>query len=461
MASKTSLSKVLKRIKPSQADLVREQKMIEELTLKIQALEGAHVGVVLAGSLSRNTHLKGDNDIDLFLLFDKKLGRAEFEREGLRIGKVIFRGHKWEKAFSEHPYIRGTIKGFDVEIVPSYKIKDTSELQSAVDRTPFHTKYLQERLKEKQKDEVRLLKQFLKGIACYGADLKVSSFSGYLVELLVLTYGDFKGVLKAASQWKQGEVIDREKYYKTEKEPFRKFHKAPLIMVDPIDRNRNVAAALSLHQFSRFIAASRAFLKKPSEKFFFGRKVKPWTLGKVKKMLSQKELVAVEIGYPQKFIPDVMWGQLKRLAAKLHSQLESHDFRIYRHAYWMDEKKVMVVLIELENLVIQKVHKVFGPSVRLKDHSEKFLKKHSKAIAGPRIEDGRWVVETKRKYWDARTFLKDYLKKVKREAKAGLKTGLNKRGKVISEADLVKLYKKNDDFQLFFTEYLEGKETFM
>jgi len=424
-------------------------------------LEGAHLGVVLAGSLSRNTHLKGDNDIDLFLLFDKKLGRAEFEREGLRLGKAVFRGHKWEKAYSEHPYIRGTIKGFDVEIVPSYQIKETSELQSAVDRTPLHTSYLQSRLKPGQKDEARLLKQFLKGIACYGADLKVSSFSGYLVELLILAYGDFKGVLKGASQWREGQVIDLEKYYKDEKEPFKKFHKAPLVVVDPVDRNRNVAAALSLHQFSRFIAAARAFLKKPSEKFFFKRPVKPWPLNKVKKMLLQKELVAVEIGYPQKFIPDIMWGQLKRLAAKLHSQLEANDFRIYRHAYWTDEKKSMVVLVELENLVIQKVHKVFGPSVRLKEHSEKFLKKHARAVAGPRIENGKWVVETKRKYWDARAFLKDYLKKTKREAKAGLKSGLNKRCKVASEADLVKLYRKNKDFQAFFTEYLAGKETFM
>ncbi|MBW2638348.1 MAG: CCA tRNA nucleotidyltransferase [Deltaproteobacteria bacterium] len=437
MPAKFNAAKILRKIKPSKVDLAREN------------------------SLSRNTHLKGDNDIDLFLLFDKKLNRPAFEKEGLRIGKNIFRGHHWEKAYSEHPYIRGTIKGFDVEIVPSYKIQDTSELQSAVDRTPFHTRYLQAHLKERQKDEVRLLKQFLKGIECYGADLRVSSFSGYLVELLVLTYGGFKPVLKAASQWSEGEVIDLEKHYPGPKAAKKNFHKSALMVVDPIDKNRNVAAALSPHQFSRFIAASRAFLKKPSDKFFFGRKVRPWKIARVKKMLQAKELIAVEIGYPQKFIPDIMWGQLKRLGAKLESQLAFNDFRVYRHAAWTDEKKVMVVLIELENLVIQKVHKVKGPGVRLKEHSEKFLKKHARAVAGPRIENGHWVVETKRKYWDARAFLKDYLKKTKREARVGLRTALNKKGLVASEADLIKLYRKNKDFQKFFTEYLEGKETFM
>ena len=31
-------------------------------------MEGKHIDVILAGSLARNTHLKGDRDIDIFVV---------------------------------------------------------------------------------------------------------------------------------------------------------------------------------------------------------------------------------------------------------------------------------------------------------------------------------------------------------------------------------------------------------
>jgi tRNA nucleotidyltransferase (CCA-adding enzyme) len=456
---KLNLKKVLTKIKPSARDLAQEKAMVKKLLNKIKQIEGKHVDVVLAGSLSRNTHLKGDRDLDIFLLFEKKLNRQEFEKEGLRIGKAVFRGHFWEKAFSEHPYIRGNIEGFDIEIVPSYKISNTRELLSAVDRTPFHTRFLEQNLKVAQKDEVRLLKQFLKGIKCYGADLKASSFSGYLVELLILHYGSFSAALKAVADWQRGQVIDLKKYY-SENDAKKKF-KEPLIVVDPTDKNRNVAAALSYNQMARFISAARAFMEKPSEKYFFRRKTKPWTVKKVRSMLKKKELIGVQLAYPKSSIPDIMWGQLIRLERKLASQLGRQEFSIFRSANWTDEKNVLVVLIELENVVIQKIHKVIGPEVILKPHSDNFLKAHKKKAAGPRIEEGRLVVEAERKYWNAKEFLKVYLKKVKKEAKAGLRASMNKGYKVIGEKEMIELYKKNKDFQQFFTFYLKGKEEFL
>ncbi len=37
----------------------------------------------------------------------------------------------------------------------------------------------------------------------------------------------------------------------------------PLIVVDPVDPHRNVAAALSLQTLSEFVVASRNYLEKP------------------------------------------------------------------------------------------------------------------------------------------------------------------------------------------------------
>ena len=58
--------------------------------------------------------------------------------------------------------------------------------------------------------DVLLLKQFLKGVGVYGSELKVGGLSGYLSELLVIRYGSFPKVLRAAKSWRPGEFIDLE-----------------------------------------------------------------------------------------------------------------------------------------------------------------------------------------------------------------------------------------------------------
>lgn len=455
--------KILSKISPSPKDIKEENLLVEDLIHKIKSVEGKHVGCLLAGSMSRGTHLKNNRDVDLFIMFDKKISRKEFEKEGLRIGKEVFKGHKWEIAYSEHPYIRGNIKGFDVEIVPSYKIKDTTELQSAVDRTPFHTEYLLKNMKQKQKDEVRLLRQFLKTIKAYGSDLRTSSFSGYLVELMILNYGNFEKTIKEVSEWQLNQIIDLENFYSIEEyNDLKKKFESPLIVIDPIDKSRNVAAALSLNQFSRFMAAARQYLKKPSDKFFFGKKTKPFNPSKIKDYFDKKDIIAVELGLPKGIIDDILWGQLRKLRKQLASHLSEMDFKVLRGSEWISqESNTMYIILEFENEVIQKIHKRIGPMVVLEQHSMKFLESHKKISSGPRIEDGRWVIEVERKYSDAKNFIKDYLKKVKRQGKPGLKKALNKRSRILSEKQLLALYKKNKGFREFFTVYLKGREEFL
>jgi tRNA nucleotidyltransferase (CCA-adding enzyme) len=81
---------------------------------------------------------------------------------------------KTEKRFAEHPYIRGDFKGYHVEIIPCYLVENGSKHISAVDRTPFHDSFVKKNLGNRQ-SEVRLLKQFMKGIGCYGAEIRSSA----------------------------------------------------------------------------------------------------------------------------------------------------------------------------------------------------------------------------------------------------------------------------------------------
>jgi tRNA nucleotidyltransferase (CCA-adding enzyme) len=454
---KKLLEKVLKKLKPTKKELHAEKEFAEKTIEKIKKLN-PKVEVIIAGSVSRNTHLRGDRDIDVFVLFDQSIGKKEFEQEGLRIGKQVFRGHKWEKAYSQHPYIRGEINGFQLEIVPSYKIKENTLIKSAVDRTPLHKKYLNKKLKEKQKDEVRLLKQFLKGIGCYGAESRTNSMPGYLVELLILNYGSFEKTLKEVSKWKEGEIIDLEGRVKGEIVKKRFDH--PLIVIDPVDENRNVASALSHNQFARFIAASRAFIEKPSDKFFFEHKRKILSLQKVKEILKKKELIALRIAYPKE-LSDIVWSQLNKFEKRIHAELMDGDFTVNRTASWTDELYEIIVLMELENLTLQKSKKLIGPLVSEKMHGEKFLAAHKKRISGPRIEKGRWVLEVDRKYVKAENYLVDYIKKLKRQTNSSITRGMNKKMQLLNEKDLIKLFRQNKAFARFFSDYLEGKEVFL
>ncbi len=460
MPVKKILSNVLKKIKPSEKEKEKQKKLADKLIRQIKKTSGKHLDVMLCGSNARDTHLQGDNDLDIFVLFPEKMSREEFEKEGLRIGKKAFRGHCWEKAFSEHPYIRGQIEGFDVEIVPSYQVSKAELKQSAVDRSPFHNTYLKKRLKGKKKDEARLLRQFLKGIKCYGADIKASSVPGYVVELLVLEYGSFMKAVKAISEWKQSQVIDLEKHWKQE-EAKRLFSDSALIVIDPVDKNRNVAAALSLNQFSRMVAGSRAFLRNPSEKFFFPKKEKPWQVKKLRKMLQKKELVGIKTGFPKNALPDIIWGQIQRFGKKIAKQLELKDFEVLRQEAWTDEKKDILMVFEVESRNLQKSRVVQGPFVTDEENSKAFLKAHPRIIAGPRIENGRWVIEIPRKHTRIESFLKEFLKKEKRVEKSEIKKALNKGTSVLQEEGLISLFKKNKEFASFLTQYLKGGEEFL
>ncbi len=453
------LKRVLKKVKPLPLEMKKERAIAEEIINKIRSMEGKHIHTELVGSMARNTHLNGDRDLDIFVFFPEKLSREEFEKEGLRIGKLVFRGHQWEEAYSEHPYIRGTYKGFEVEIVPSYRIKSTAFLKSSVDRSVFHNEFLKKKLGKKQLDEVRLLRQFLKGIECYGADLKTGSVPGYVAELLVLNYGNFKKTIDAVAEWKNGQLIDVENHLAGQ-EAQKRFHGAPLIVVDPTDATRNVAAALSLNQFSRFIAAARAFKKNPSMAFFFGKKTRPWNTKKIAAAFKKKEIIAIAIAYP-KTIPDIVWGQLKKLNHQISKELENNGFRVLSSSEWTDESKIMAIVFELDSLELSPAMKRVGPEISDLESSARFLARHKKLVSGPRIENGRWVIETEREFCHAKNLLEMFLQKIKRASKPNIRKAAKKQAEVLTEKRLLKFYSNNKEFQLFLTRYLKGKENFL
>ncbi|MGZ4907209.1 MAG: CCA tRNA nucleotidyltransferase [Halobacteriota archaeon] len=386
---------VLKKIKPQKNERERLHHVIDHVITSARAAiarRTLQATVSLIGSAARDTWISGDRDIDVFIGFCVNTPREEMERFGLEIGKEIAT-EGYDIQFAEHPYVKAQLDGFSIDIVPHYVIESTREMLSAVDRTPFHQQYVTEHLGGKQ-DEVRLLKQFLKGAGIYGAELRRKGFSGYLCELLVIKYGSFTGVLQSAQNWKIGTYItisaDRDDTFGD-----------PLVVIDPVDVNRNVAAAVSLDSLSTFIDSARSFIENPCTQCFFPRKVLPLDENALHNILKKRKtaLFGVKFSLPN-LVDDVAYPQLERASRGIQSTLRRHEFRELRGDIYYDRGDALL-LFEMLVWELPAAKRHTGPPVDSKRHAKKFKEIYEgnpSVLTGPFIEGGRYVVEIQRKF---------------------------------------------------------------
>jgi tRNA nucleotidyltransferase (CCA-adding enzyme) len=392
---------VLERIRPTPEERAYIRKIGEDLIAAVERTGAARA--MMVGSVARDTFIRGDRDLDVFMLFDPALPRQDLEEIGLALARSVaaeFGGSCREK-YAEHPYINATIDGLDVDLVPCYAVERATEIQSAVDRTPFHTRYIQQHIDDLG-DEVLLLKQFAKAGGVYGSDHMTEGFSGYLCELLVIRYGGFVPLLEAAADWKPGACIDIEGHGS------RTFDE-PLVVVDPVDPGRNVAAALSLTRMSEFVELVRGYLDTPSEVFFIPPPDPLLTEDAFLRILEQRstKLITITIPTPP-YTADTVVPQLRKSAESIRDLLERNDFVINRIDVCMREDRSML-LFELLADDLPAVRRHLGPPVWSAANARKFVDKYADAAAalsGPFIEEGRYYVEIPRQYTRAAEMLR-------------------------------------------------------
>lgn len=385
---------VLDRVVPSPEDERRLKLVIENLFDRVREellnVSDVTIDPVLVGSTAKGTFLRDSLDIDLFLVFASEVLEKDLERIGLRIGRSVLSDQ--EECYAQHPYVRGTFEGFDTEIVPCYQIGDASEKRSAVDRTPLHTRYIVEHLGVDQQNEVRLFKQFLKGIGVYGADAEVEGFSGYLCELIVLYYGSFEKTIESCAEWTPGVTLQLTK----EMSPV---FDTPLVFIDPVDSERNVASALVRRNFDTFVSACKTYCDVPSVLFFFPHPLKLWPLDKIKKSLGDRLVVGVEFKRPD-IIVENLYPQLRKATRAIQDTANSHGFRVSDTDFYVTDAVVGVVVFPLE-LEVSSTLVHMGPPSHLKQNVAEFLEKwkeHDRAVQPPFERDGRWYVEIEREY---------------------------------------------------------------
>ena len=362
--------------------------------------EGINATVRVEGSVAKDTWLSGNPDIDIFMRLPTSIPRKNLGDIGLRIAKKAAVNAEQVERFAEHPYLEIFTDGYRVDIVPCYDTKP-GEWQSATDRTPYHTDYIKTHLNKELHDEVRLLKRFMQGIGVYGAEIKIGGFSGYLCELLVMNYGSFTKTIEAFATYSRRVVIDIEGVYTERQNELSLLFPEQLVIVDPVDKGRNVASAVQPQKLYTFIAASREFLKDPQEKFFFAPESHALPPNILKRKLAERSSTLVFLVTGELVaVPDVLWGQLFRTRRSLRKLLETHDFKALKDSVWSNEKTLSTFIFELEQNALPTTKKHLGPPLERAAECEKFLSKYTGekgVISGPYIEDGRWVVEIPRK----------------------------------------------------------------
>ncbi|ELZ27614.1 tRNA CCA-pyrophosphorylase [Halosimplex carlsbadense 2-9-1] len=395
------VERVRERVTPDDDERERLGRAVAELRERTrEALADLPVDaeIVQVGSTARDTWLAGDRDVDLFVSFPTSVAREDLESYGLDIGHAVLPdGHE---EFAEHPYVKGTYEGFDVDLVPCYAVADATRIQSAVDRTPFHTEYLAERIDADLAGEVRVAKQFLTGIGVYGSDLRTRGFSGFLTELLVHEYGGFRPLVEtAAAEWHPPVEFDPEGHAA---ETFDD----PLVVIDPTDPERNVAAVCSAEAVARLQHYARDLVADPREDLFVPHEPEPIDADAVVAAFERRATtpVAVRFDAPD-IVDDQLYPQLDRSLAGLVGELDRRGFDVLRSAAWADE--TVALFAELEVAERPAVERHEGPPVGVRDHAEGFFQAYADEDAapddgpgtyGPFLDGDRYVVERPREF---------------------------------------------------------------
>jgi tRNA nucleotidyltransferase (CCA-adding enzyme) len=234
-----------------------------------------------------------------------------------------------------------------------------------------------------------------------------------MCEILTIYYGSFINLIKAASKWNNArkskisgttcggkEIIDAKNFYKG-KNILMEMNKSktysPLILVDPVQKDRNAAAALSFEKYDIFRKKAIEFLKKPSEKFF---EIHLFDAEKLKK---DNIVVCVEVLDGKE---DIVGAKTLKIFMFLKQAIIDQGFYVKESGWHWDKGKTAYLYFKI-NKELDKNVIVRGPPANLQEHVNAFKRKHKKTF----VKDGIIYAEDKQKITKANDFIKSLLKK--------------------------------------------------
>jgi tRNA nucleotidyltransferase (CCA-adding enzyme) len=248
-----------------------------------------------------------------------------------------------------------------------------------------------------------LLKHFLESDGLYGSSLKVQGFSGYLCEILIWKYGSFQKLVEEVSSWGQNTVLDPENHHEELPEKLeRKFSDDSLVVIDPVDPERNVASVLTTQNYSKFIYRCWEFNRKPGVNFFEKKSLEVDEFAIKKELGKRGNFLVLEIDAIEE-PEDIVYPQMRKTLRRVKKKLRDHEFRVYDSGFYIGSS--IRVFFELDGSLpgvrYQKGPKVFHGS----KHLEEFTSKYENVFIG----DDRVYAKIDREFESPRQLLKEFL----------------------------------------------------
>lgn len=384
MCMRALLKSVLERITPSdevcEVALKRAKAFLKDINAELKK-RNIKAKAVLGGSYAKDTWLAGDYDVDIFVKFNKSYADSEMSD----FLEAVLKKWKPERLHGSRDYfwVRDDVK---YEIVPVLDIKKATDARNVTDFSPLHVDWVN-RTGKNLKDDIRLTKKFCKAAKCYGAESYIRGFSGHVVDILVIHYGGFRKLLLAASKWKPKVVVDPAKVYKGKALLMLNESKieGPLVVVDPVQPERNAAAALTGDNFVKFVKAAKSFLKSPAEKFFVEQQIN------LDKLAKKGHLVKVEVT-TKDGTEDVAGTKFVRAFEFVRRHLSDFDVKDSGWLWDRDKKGTWWFLLGEKQLPAMEERK--GPPLEMKDAVKKFKKSHKSTFT----KNKRVWAKVKREY---------------------------------------------------------------
>ncbi len=396
------LDEVLKDIQP---DKNYEKEIFEKLGNIISKINQnqKYIKAILGGSGAKGTWLK-TFDADIFVLFEYKKFKGKSDKLSNILEHILKK--KFRKIIRLHgsrDYFQLKQGNFTFEIVPILKINKAEQAKNITDVSPLHSNWV--RKHKKLINEMKLTKQFCQAQNVYGAESYIKGFSGYICEILAVYYGSFLNLAKNAAKWNSKAVIDAGKYYKG-KDVFKMVNTSkllsPLIVIDPVQKDRNAAAALSQEKFDEFKKASKEFLKNPSKEFFIKKDLKLIIL-KLKD--NSNKLIEIHAA-PLTGKIDVVGSKLLKIYKFFMEKLQKHNFKIIKSDWEWNKKDNAVFYFLLGKKPLPKTAEIEGPPIAIEHHAQHFKKMHKKTY----VKSNKIYAAEKRKYIKPEDLLKYALK---------------------------------------------------
>lgn len=387
---KAILQKVLETIKPDAQLRRKTMKEVEVFLKKINKSLKGKAKAKLGGSFAKNTWLKGDYDVDVFAVFKKA------DSEAL------------EKALQPfHPKrIRGSRDYFEIHNNIKYEIVPVqTKKENTPDYSLAHVAWVN---KQGYHDDIRLAKKFCKAIGIYGSESYRRGISGHVLDILVIHYKGFSRWVKAVAKWKYKTVIDHNKAYKGRSLEIMNTSKTqgPLIVVDPLQKERNAAAALSYDNFDKLVRHAKNFVKHPKLCFF---EEQPPDLKKMKGVVITITFV------PKGSKEDV--ARTKIVKVMNYIKQKAREYGVKKTGIiWQDKPKGWLQFTKAKLPAFEEQQ---GPPLEMKEHVKAF-KKRKKTY----IKKGRVFAKVRRKNTTPLEMVQqlikqDYVKERVRSAKCG------------------------------------------